>query len=81
MEAPFGGIAVTAFGQGAELPPARYGKSAHVNVTGAALADPAGSTLKNYLCVLCQWLSLKTFESAVTRATQCIGKAEEGCKL
>ena len=37
VEAPFGGIAVTAFGQGADVPPAQYGKSAHVNVTGAAL--------------------------------------------
>ena len=40
VEAPFGGIAVTAFGQGADLPPARYGKSAHVNVTGAAPRRP-----------------------------------------
>ena len=35
VAAPFGGIAVTAFGQAANLPPAQLGKSAHVNVTGA----------------------------------------------
>ena len=33
--APFGGVAVIAFGQGMDLPPARFGRSAYVNVTGA----------------------------------------------
>ena len=40
VAAPFGGIAVTAFAQEANLPPAQFGKSAHVNVTGMRPAAP-----------------------------------------
>ena len=35
VAAPFGGVAVIAFGQDADLPPAQLGRSAHVNMTGA----------------------------------------------
>ncbi len=35
IDAMFGGIAVAVFAQAIDVPPAQYGKSAHVNVTGA----------------------------------------------
>ena len=41
VAAPFGGIAVIAFGHAVELPPAQFGKSSYINMTGAGPAAAA----------------------------------------
>ena len=40
VDAAFGGISLVTFGQAAGLPAAQYGKSAHVNITGALRSLP-----------------------------------------
>ena len=68
VEAPFGGIAVTAFGQGADVPPARYGKSAHVNVTGAAPSQ----TLAGQGMLQSSWTAYHDCLLDYLRATPCL---------
>ncbi|KAK9840645.1 hypothetical protein WJX81_006647 [Elliptochloris bilobata] len=72
VQAPFGGIAVTAFGQAVNLPPARYGKAAHVNITGNAIIDAAYAPLL-VTSVRDAFVGNNTFTNAVCSGAPVVG--------
>ena len=78
VAAPFGGVAVIAFGQGASLPPAQFGKSAHVNMTGAPPAARDNSRRHcEPLCVLCELVWHASQATCVHAVCLCFGGARE----
>lgn len=48
VDATFGGISLVTFAQAAGLPAALYGKSAHVNITGARRSLPSSRCVRGH---------------------------------